>query len=464
MKRLFDALLTQKHYLTPALLFVLLTAGMFVFNLIIVDYIDGYTVLAGGKPIGLVKSKDDVTQRLALLERQIETENQIDIVFDKDLLGYTRTEATLDRFSSIASLDHNLKENLTYKCKVWVLKVDGEEVVYLRTRQEVEQLIDRLNRAFIPKVRSDDKIEDLSIHIMEDLDIQTGLAYTESIKNIDDAFNYLLWGAQERKSYSIQRGDSFYAISKKYGISFTDLITANSHLDPQNLKVGDTVYLTVPKPQVNVEVSYRHVYDQIIYPPVISIRDNSMLRTQLVVDAEGEQGKKRVYADKVFVNDKEKSIIVVKEEILKNPRVRVLRIGTRRTPDDILVARAFLAPGIGVISDYFGSPRWGGRRHIGIDIAVPENTPVYAYRAGTVQTAGWSRAGYGNLVVLEHEDGMLTYYGHMNSVAVKPGQHVEKGELIAYSGNTGISTGPHVHFEIRIDNRPINPLTYLKSH
>jgi murein DD-endopeptidase MepM/ murein hydrolase activator NlpD len=98
--------------------------------------------------------------------------------------------------------------------------------------------------------------------------------------------------------------------------------------------------------------------------------------------------------------------------------------------------------------------------HEGIDIAVPSGTPVVASASGTVITAGWL-GGYGNLVVIDHGNGLATAYGHNSSLAVGGGQQVAQGQVIAYSGSTGHSTGPHVHFEVRVNGTPVDPLGYL---
>jgi murein DD-endopeptidase MepM/ murein hydrolase activator NlpD len=463
VNRFLQFIRTHKLVITPAVLFLLLTAGIFFFNLVIVDYIEGFRVMFKSRDIGLIKSRNDVAVRLAVLKRRIEAEKNIDIVFDDNLITFEPTEATLDRFTSVSRLDEALQENVTYRCRVWALKIENADYVYLRTKEEIDELIRKLNAAFIPRTRSDEKIENLAVRIQESYVIEPGLAYFSDIKSVDDAFRYVLWGAQKVEQYVIQPGDTFYLISKKYNLAFSDLMAANPDLDPQKLKTGDTISLTVPKPLFNVEVSFRHIYEQIIFPPVVVKMDNTMIRTQLVVEAAGEQGRKRVYADTVRVNDREKSVNVVKEEILKDPRVRILRIGTLRTPDDILVAAAFLPSGVGVISDYFGSPRPGGRYHLGIDVAVPEGTPVHAFRGGTVTFAGWSTAGYGNLVTIQDENGTLYMYGHNSKVQVEVGQVVATGEIVSLSGNTGVSTGPHVHFEVHVDNKVVDPLKFLKG-
>jgi murein DD-endopeptidase MepM/ murein hydrolase activator NlpD len=115
-------------------------------------------------------------------------------------------------------------------------------------------------------------------------------------------------------------------------------------------------------------------------------------------------------------------------------------------------------PVSGSVTSGFGS-RWG-RMHEGIDIAVGQGTPVHAAAAGTVIYAGWME-GYGNLVAIDHGNGLSTAYGHNSALACSVGQTVSAGEVIAYSGSTGHSTGPHVHFEVRVNGSPVDPLGYL---
>ena len=115
-------------------------------------------------------------------------------------------------------------------------------------------------------------------------------------------------------------------------------------------------------------------------------------------------------------------------------------------------------PVSGPVTSGFGS-RWG-RMHEGIDIAVGEGTPVRAAAAGLVIYSGWM-GGYGNLVVVDHGNGLSTAYAHNSSLAVSVGQSVAAGETISYSGSTGHSTGPHVHFEVRVNGSAVDPLGYL---
>lgn len=103
-----------------------------------------------------------------------------------------------------------------------------------------------------------------------------------------------------------------------------------------------------------------------------------------------------------------------------------------------------------------------GKLHTGTDFAVPQGTSIHAADSGTVLVAEWWN-GYGNCVIIDHGGGMWTLYGHIRDggIKVKAGEHVSRGQVIAESGSTGRSTGPHLHFEVRIDGKPVNPMPYL---
>lgn len=122
-------------------------------------------------------------------------------------------------------------------------------------------------------------------------------------------------------------------------------------------------------------------------------------------------------------------------------------------------ATSYIWPLAGDITSRFGY-REGGEFHTGIDIGAPSGTPIVAARAGRVLSAGWD-GGYGKQVTLVHDDGSRTLYAHASDILVTEDQYVQQGEVIAYVGSTGRSTGPHLHFEIVINGAPEDPLNYL---
>ena len=118
-------------------------------------------------------------------------------------------------------------------------------------------------------------------------------------------------------------------------------------------------------------------------------------------------------------------------------------------------------PTTGVVTSPYGL-RWGGSDfHPGIDIANDMGTPIVATADGIVDYAGWNAGGYGNMVDIDHGNGIMTRYGHASQVVVAAGQFVQRGQVIALMGSTGFSTGPHVHYEVIINGQRVNPISYL---
>ena len=118
-------------------------------------------------------------------------------------------------------------------------------------------------------------------------------------------------------------------------------------------------------------------------------------------------------------------------------------------------------PTTGVVTSPYGL-RWGGTDfHPGMDIANDTGTPIVATADGVVEYAGWNSGGYGNMVDINHGNGIMTRYGHASQVVVSTGQQVKRGQLIAYMGSTGFSTGPHVHYEVHVNGNRVNPISYL---
>ncbi|MBS3968081.1 MAG: M23 family metallopeptidase [Truepera sp.] len=125
----------------------------------------------------------------------------------------------------------------------------------------------------------------------------------------------------------------------------------------------------------------------------------------------------------------------------------------------------YIWPVHGRLTSFFGPRRLGmgtSNFHSGLDIAAPTGTPVVAARAGTVTFAGWSNRGFGNLVKIRHAGGAETWYAHFSRILVTVGQQVRQGEVVGRIGSTGISTGPHLHFEVHEGGRPHDPLRFLR--
>ena len=137
-----------------------------------------------------------------------------------------------------------------------------------------------------------------------------------------------------------------------------------------------------------------------------------------------------------------------------------LETGTIAIPSVEPVKGSSFTSGYGVRSDPF---RGRAAMHAGIDLAGPLGTPIYATADAIVGRAEWAN-GYGNLIELNHGRGIQTRYGHLSRSSVQPGQRVKRGDLIGYMGSTGRSTGSHLHYEVRIDGKAVNPVPFMQSN
>jgi murein DD-endopeptidase MepM/ murein hydrolase activator NlpD len=135
-------------------------------------------------------------------------------------------------------------------------------------------------------------------------------------------------------------------------------------------------------------------------------------------------------------------------------RMNLYRIAAEKLPFGMPVKSSFR------YTSGFGT-RWG-RLHAGTDMAGPVGTPIYSTADGVVTHAGWL-SGYGRLIKIQHEFGIETRYGHLSAIKVKVGQRVSRGDRIGDMGNSGRSTGPHLHYEVRVNGTPTNPMTYIKA-
>lgn len=237
-------------------------------------------------------------------------------------------------------------------------------------------------------------------------------------------------------SYRVKERENFWVILSKCSMDMDTLMTVNGLTSPFQVVPGTVLYIPNMRGIVIPGEKKREIY-QVLASEKIDIR---YVRT---ANRSSDLDKKFIFIPCGRISALERSMF----------------FGT-----------AFLSPvKEGVTTSGFGTRRspFDSRRmefHKGIDIGLPAGTKIYASRSGEVVFSGYEE-GYGNLVILEHEFGYQTFYGHLSKGLVKEGDKIGPGQLIALSGNTGRSTGPHLHFEIRKNGRSMNPFTYMKrSH
>jgi murein DD-endopeptidase MepM/ murein hydrolase activator NlpD len=251
-------------------------------------------------------------------------------------------------------------------------------------------------------------------------------------------------------------------LSKYSEVGFTDEITTEEIMTARkHIETADEVFARLARTSFaaigvrTVEIlNYEEEYEE---TPVYVYDDDRYEDYELVV-TQGAAGLRKVTAEYVRVNGEFSEKTPVAYDVVRPATAAHAIKGAKKLPKPVGSGK-FARPGKGgSISSPFG-PRWG-RAHQGIDIDV-KYAPVYAAGDGKVVYTGNKGDGYGTMIVINHGEGFETLYGHLSRSSVNIGDEIYKGQRIATSGNTGRSTGAHLHFEVRIDGTPRNPLGYL---
>lgn len=237
------------------------------------------------------------------------------------------------------------------------------------------------------------------------------------------------------KKHVVQDGETLSDIAEKYEIDVDTLQGANDNLS-EDIHQGDQLVILPAK-------GVLHTAD--MGDTLWRMANVYEVAVERIMNANGKVNEDLLIGEKIFVPGAKKPKI---ERQFARAEEPVSRSSNER----------FSSPAYGELSSSFGY-RWG-RLHAGIDLANDIGTVVRAARSGRVSHAGWY-SGYGYTVIIEHDQGYVTLYGHLNDYLVQDNQYVKGGQAIGYMGNTGNSTGPHLHFEVRKNGTPINPYNVL---
>lgn len=234
--------------------------------------------------------------------------------------------------------------------------------------------------------------------------------------------------------HTVRSGETLWDIANSYGITVSQIVSANNIKNSNRIRVGQELKILTVKGVLH-KVAYGESLWEIAQRYGISLVE--------IIDANKISNPSTIQPGMEIVIPGATQLLV-KDALVVNGQLQ----------------KAFDWPVRGRISSHFG-PRWG-RMHNGLDLAVVTGTPVRAAADGRVTFSG-ENGGYGFVVYIDHGNQVETRYAHNSRLVVKAGQQVKRGDIIAYSGNTGISTGPHLHFEIRYRGNPVDPIKYLKD-
>lgn len=326
----------------------------------------------------------------------------------------------------------------------------------------IRQLSDILNSTepAAGKDFSDYRLGLMNIGFQQKVEVVEAYMPAQGIEALDRALDQVLANRIEKQVYEVRSGDTLSGIAQTYSLTVADLLAMNPNYENEDamIRIGDEITVTVPEPALSIVYTMQEYYEEDYDEDTIYQNNDDWYTTREEVIQQPSSGHRRVIAQVDYVNAQRAGSTIVKEEVTTAAVPKIVMRGTKVPPTYLWpVSGGYVSSGFG----YRSAPKAGASSfHQGIDIAVSVGTAVMASSAGTVVSAGW-QSGYGYVIYLQHADGRQTRYGHLSKILVRSGQSVAQGQKIALSGNTGNSTGPHLHFEIRIDGTAVNPLSYL---
>ncbi len=294
----------------------------------------------------------------------------------------------------------------------------------------------------------------LDLSFVEQVSVYRTYAKPGALSDMTNALIEVTKQKESNKIYEVESGDCLSVIALDYGTTVSELVKLNHMEDADTLREGQELIIAVPEPDLKLRLVMGEVYEEDYEKTPVIVKNDNWYTTKEVVLQEGSTGHRERNDVVIYENGFEVSRNLVQQTVMVESVAAVIERGTIKPPTYIKPLYG------GRFSSGYGY-RWG-RLHKGVDYACSIGTTVFASSAGTVVQAGYNSGGYGNNVVISHPDGRMTRYAHNSKILVHVGQHVEQGQPIALSGNTGRSTGPHLHFEIYINGSPVNPLKYIQ--
>lgn len=446
-----------------------------------------YRVYVGEQEIGTIeeeqqlqalfqKKQEEYSQQYPQVEMAVHTEG-IKAVPEQAYKAEVDSEETLDKLYGM----------LSGYAKGVELKVDGKTIAIVKDQATADDILKQIKTQYAPELKTasvpafaskvaktggngaavssaaadtattedpDNALEEVSIK--EQVDLQQIDTDPTKVLSASDVVAKILEGDEAAITYEVREGDTISSIAAKYEVTQKELFSRNPGVQERTLQIGTELQIQAVQPSLTVTTVERFSEELVTEPQVIIQKNDEMRAGETKVISLGESGLKTMK----YRVTKENGEVVEEEwlgqEVIKESKPKIVVAGTKIVRG--IGTGDFAWPVSGAkLTSSFGQ-RWG-RTHKGIDL-VSSNKSILSADDGIVIFAG-TKSGYGNAIIVDHQNGYQTLYGHLSKISVEKGQTVEKGSKIGVMGNTGRSTGTHLHFEIIKDGDVQNPLKYL---
>ena len=423
---------------------------------IIFGSVTAYEYIYYGKVLGVAKSKSDVYRTVEVLGDKLSEASGTNVSLDverdiefKRVLGLNKDIDT----------DDDILNTLTYmkdlQVRAYAIYVNDVVAVVLENEEKASSILKSIQNTYAGKREG---VEYGSVSFGETVTVQEVGVQLGEIWNEKDAEFYLKTGSSSQTVHAVKEGETFGEIAKEYGLTTAELEASNPDVNPNKIFVGQELSLSYGVPLITVHSTETATYIENIDYGTQYIDNASIYEGETEVKSRGIYGQQQIIAEVVRANGVEISKQILSSKKLSDPTDEVLYRGTKPIPPKEGTGTFAYPIRTYTITSRFGS-RWG-RLHAGVDFAAATGTKIYASDGGTVTYSGWKNS-FGYVVIINHGSLYETYYAHCSKLLVSAGDKVYQGQNIALVGNTGNSTGPHLHFEIRYNENPKNPLNYL---
>lgn len=339
------------------------------------------------------------------------------------------------------------------------LYVDDEFIGAVSERQQLSNLLESIKDNF----RSDDADSAIeSVQFVKDVEMRDGLYPVSSVITMARMTAAVQKEEQQQRIYITQAGDAPISIAQKNGISYAQLKALNPDIE-KSLLIGQEVLVQKSTPLLEVKVIREETVETETRFKIEQIQDPSRFQGYVKITQYGQKGISMVTSEVTYIDGIEVDRVLLDTRVVKEPINEKVIVGGKQPLSKLPAgtydtSANFIWPVAGGYVSCGINGYWG---HTGMDIAAGTGTAVYASASGTVTKAVHNSTGYGYHIIINHGGGVETLYGHNSKLHVKVGQWVEQGQLISSIGSTGRASGPHCHFEIRINGKYMDPAKYI---
>ncbi len=401
-----------------------------------------------------------VQQRINYMDSNTETITFVP-VYEVDMVGHG---STLTQYQLADKLLETMNAEII---EGYGMYIGSSFYGALEDKTSVEETLDALLDVYRTGAQGE------TVKFENEITFEPGLYLAESVVSEDSIIRLITSKRSVASYYTAQEGDSPSAICDTLGMSYETLASLNPGFSEDSvIYVGDKFLIDQEEPFLAVTVTRLESYDVPTDYETEHYDDSTRYIGSYVTMQDGVYGTDRVTANVSYINGVEIRRKEITRITLTDPVTEIIYDGTKPLPTDLDASVQNVAEGQmywpvgGVDGGHINEMMYGYGgyyNHGGIDIGAPYGTPIYAADSGTVILSQWYY-GYGNCIMIRHDNGIVTVYGHASYLHVGVGERVTQGQQIADVGATGVASGNHLHFEVRINDVCYNPINYLPWH